>query len=136
MIVGHGALRASLEQRAVELGIADRVVFPGFTLNLWPFLASAELFVLSSDYEGLPLVLAEAMHAGLKVVSTDCMSGPAEMLDGGRFGRLTPCGDAKALAVAIEAALIEPPQLERQRARAAEISGAAALDRYAELLTR
>lgn len=135
MILGQGPLRPGLEALAAELGIAGRVLFPGFTVDPWPYLASADLFVLSSDYEGFPLVLAEAMHAGLRVVSTDCVSGPAELLDGGRYGRLVPCGDADALARAIEQALAEPADPERMRARAIELAGPAMIARYTELLT-
>lgn len=135
MILGQGPLLPALERQAAALGIADRVVFPGFALDPWPFLASADLFVLSSDYEGFGLVLAEALYAGLNAVSTDCIAGPREILDGGRFGRLVPCNDARALAAAMEAALADPRQPERQRARAIEISGPATTARYAELLT-
>jgi len=134
MILGQGPLRPSLERLAAELGIAGRVLFPGFSVDPWPYLASADLFVLSSDYEGFPLVLAEAMHAGLKVVSTDCLSGPAEILDGGRYGRLVPCGDADALAIAMKRALAEPADPERVRARAIELTGPSLLRRYEELL--
>ena len=135
MILGQGSLQPALERQAAELGIGDRVVFPGFAVDPWPFLASADLFVLSSDYEGFPLVLAEAMQAGLKVVSTDCVSGPAEMLDGGRFGRLVPCGDAEALAKAMDAALADPPEPKRMKARAEVMAGTGMIDRYTELLT-
>lgn len=134
MILGEGQLRSLLEQLSSEFGIADRVIMPGFALDPWPHLASADLFVLSSDYEGFPLVLAEAMHVGLKVVSTDCISGPAEMLDDGRFGRLVPCGHAKALAGAIDAALAEPGNPQRMRARAIEMAGPAMITRYRESL--
>lgn len=135
MILGQGPLRPSLEQLAGELGIAERVLFVGFAVDPWPYFASADLFVLSSDYEGFPLVLAEAMRAGLKVVSTDCVSGPAELLDGGRYGRLVPCGDADALAQGIEQALNEPADAKRMRARAVEMAGPAMIARYAELLS-
>nr|WP_294073509.1 glycosyltransferase [Sphingomonas sp.] len=134
LMLGEGELRGPLEALAAELGIADRVIMPGFAVDPWPYLASADIFVLSSDYEGFPLVLAEAMHAGLKIVSTDCISGPGEMLDGGRYGRLVPCGDEDALARAIEAAFDEPPQPDRVRARAAEMAGPAMIERYSELL--
>lgn len=136
MLLGQGPLRAALERQAEALGIADRVIFPGFSVDPWPFLASADLFVLSSDYEGFPLVLAEAMHAGLKVVSTDCVSGPAEMLEGGRHGRLVPCGDAGALAAAINAALAEPSDPAAMRRRAVAMAGPAMIARYTELLTQ
>lgn len=135
MILGQGHLRSALERKAAELGISDRVLFPGFAVDPWPYLASANLFVLSSDYEGFPLVLAEAMQAGLKVVSTDCISGPAEMLDGGKYGRLIPCRDPEALATAIDAALTEPSDPDRMRMRAEAMAGPDMIRRYTEMLT-
>lgn len=134
IILGEGALRKELEAVAHELGIEERVKLPGFRVDPWPFLASADLFVLSSDFEGFPLVLAEAMHAGLRVVSTDCVSGPSELLGGGRFGRLVPCRNVDALAAAIKYALSAPHDPERVRARAIEVAGNAQIARYAELL--
>lgn len=135
MILGEGQLRPALEQLAAQLGVADRVLMPGFAIDPWPYLASADLFVLSSDYEGFGIALAEAMYAGLRVVSTDCMSGPSEMLDSGRYGRLVPCRDAAALAEAIEKALAEPAKPERMRARAISMAGQNMIARYSELLT-
>lgn len=135
MILGEGPLRPDLEALADELKIADRLVMPGYALDQWPFLASADLFVLASDYEGFPLVLAEAMAAGLRVVSTDCPSGPAELLAGGKFGRLVPRRDPEALARAIDLALAEPPQPSRQKTRARAMAGPAQITRYADLLT-
>ena len=111
MILGEGPLRAGLERLAAKLGIADRVRMPGFSVDPWPCLASADLFVLSSDHEGFGLVLAEAMHAGLRVVSTDCEGGPREILDGGRYGKLIPTGDVAGLAEAMAAALQKPATL-------------------------
>jgi glycosyltransferase involved in cell wall biosynthesis len=134
MIVGEGTLRAGLEDLAKELGIADRVRMPGFSADPWPFFASADLFVLSSDHEGFGLVLVEAMHAGLRLVSTDCAGGPRDILDGGSYGRLVPPGDADALAEAMAAALQEPANPERMRARAIEFAGPSQLARYEELL--
>jgi glycosyltransferase involved in cell wall biosynthesis len=134
LLLGRGVLQEELEALAGRLGVADRVIFPGFHLSPWPFLASADLFALSSDYEGMPLVLAEAMHAGLKVVSTDCISGPRELLDGGRFGRLVPVGDEQALADSMIAALDEPADPARQKARAEALSGKDSIRRYADLL--
>ncbi|WP_338503898.1 glycosyltransferase [Sphingomonas kaistensis] len=134
IILGDGALRVKLEALRDRLGLRDQVVLPGFQLDPWPFYADADLFVLSSDYEGMSLVLVEALHAGLRIVSTDCEAGPAELLEGGRFGRLVPVGDANALCRAMLDELIEPPNPERQRARALAISGPAALQRYEELL--
>ena len=136
MILGEGPLREELMLYAHKRGVASRLIMPGFFLDPWPFLASADLFVMSSDWEGFPLALAEGMCAGLKIVSTDCKSGPAEMLDGGRYGRLVPCGDADALTRAIDEELDEPPRPEELRARADEVAGSAMVHRYTELLTQ
>lgn len=136
LILGEGALRSRLEALRQELGIRDQVSLPGFRIDPWPYLAGADLFVLSSDYEGMSLVLVEAMHAGLRVVSTDCEAGPAELLDGGRYGRLVPTRDEQALTRAMINVLEKPSDPERQRARAAEITGRRNLARYEELLAR
>jgi glycosyltransferase involved in cell wall biosynthesis len=135
MILGEGPLRPMLEGLAAELGVSERVLMPGFVADPWPVLASADLFVLSSNYEGFPLVLAEAMHAGLKVVSTDCESGPAEMLENGRYGRLVPCGNVAALAEAMEKAFSETIEASDMRARSIAIAGPAMIARYSDLLT-
>jgi glycosyltransferase involved in cell wall biosynthesis len=132
-ILGEGPLRTGLEQLARDLGVADRVRIPGFTTNPWPAYASADLFVLSSDHEGYPNVILEAMLAGLPVVSTDCPSGPREILGDGRYGRLVPVGDADALAKAMAASLTEPHSAEPGRSRVRELSDDA-LQRYEDLL--
>ena len=134
MIVGSGAQEAELKQVATTLGVADRVIFPGYAADTWPYYASATLFVLSSDYEGYPNVLVEAMRSGLAVVSTDCESGPREILDGGRYGRLVPVGDEGALADAIDAELDRPHDPDLVRNRAEEVSGAGTASRYLDLL--
>ena len=108
MIVGGGARRGALEALARELGVNERVIFAGFHPDPTPFYRTADVFVLSSNYEGFGNVIVEALSCGIPVVSTDCPSGPAEILENGRFGRLVPVGDADALAQAINAALAAP----------------------------
>ncbi|MCL6682705.1 glycosyltransferase [Sphingomonas alba] len=135
VILGDGAERGRLEALALDLGIADRVVMPGFVVDPWPYLAAADLFVLSSNYEGSPVALAEAMYAGLNVASTDCVSGPAELLDGGRLGELAPCNDEAALAEAMRRALARTPDPQTMRNRALEMTGSASVARYFELVT-
>lgn len=123
LILGDGPLRGELEAEAERLGLRDAVVFAGFETDPWPFYAAADLFVLSSDAEGLPTVLIEAMHAGLPVVSTDCPNGPREILDGGRYGPLVPCGDDAALADAMLRQLTDAAASETRIARAPELAG-------------
>jgi glycosyltransferase involved in cell wall biosynthesis len=97
-LIGEGPAQGALEQLANELGIAAHVHFMGFRSNPFPYIRQAEMLVLSSRYEGLPMVLREAMAIGTPVLSTDCPTGPRDLLDGGRAGLLAPVGDAAALA--------------------------------------
>jgi glycosyltransferase involved in cell wall biosynthesis len=108
MILGEGEDRPGLTALAVELGVADDVALPGFRDNAMAYMSRSRLFVLSSAWEGLPTVLIEALAAGTRVVSTDCPSGPREILQDGRLGALVPVGDAAALAEAMLDALENP----------------------------
>jgi glycosyltransferase involved in cell wall biosynthesis len=101
LLVGHGRHQGELERLALELGVRDRITFLGFTPNPLPYMRQAQLMVLSSKYEGLPTVLIEGLILGKVLVSTDCPTGPREILDAGRAGLLTPVGDAPALAAAM-----------------------------------
>jgi glycosyltransferase involved in cell wall biosynthesis len=116
------------------LGVEADVVLPGFVENPFAIMAHAAVFVLSSLYEGLPGVLIQALACGCPVVSTDCPSGPREVLDGGRFGPLVPVGVAAALARAIEQVLDDPPPAESLRARAELFSVERSADHHLELL--
>lgn len=97
---GDGPERARLEALAAELGVADRVEFLGHCTDMPALMAGADLVVLPSLYEGLPLSLAEAMAAGRPVVATD-VGGTREIVADGRTGLLVPPGDPTALAAAI-----------------------------------
>ena len=134
MLLGQGANEGALRALASDLGIADRVIFAGFHTDPSPFYATADLFVLSSDHEGFGNVIVEALSFGLPVVSTDCPSGPAEILQGGRFGRLVPVGDAAALAGAMEAALAAPVDRDALIRRAADFAPEIAARKYLDLL--
>lgn len=105
LILGEGPDRAMLEKQVAELGIGADVGLPGFDINPYAYMARAGAFVLSSRWEGLPSVLIEALYCGAPLVSTDCPSGPQEILEGGAYGRLVPVSDSHALANGIEAAL-------------------------------
>ncbi|HET7598304.1 MAG TPA: glycosyltransferase, partial [Burkholderiales bacterium] len=134
VILGEGKGRAQLEALTAALGIAGDVSLPGFVANPYAYMARAAVFVLSSVYEGLPTVLIEALACGCPVVSTDCPSGPREILQGGRYGRLVAIGDDRALARAIIGVLESPPDREPLRRRGAEFSVERGTERYLELL--
>jgi glycosyltransferase involved in cell wall biosynthesis len=113
--------------------VGGDVALPGFREDAPAYMAHSALFVLSSAWEGLPTVLIEAMAAGAAVVSTDCPSGPREILQEGRLGALVPVGDAPALAGAMERALdcrgaALPPDALR------EFTLDAAVDHYLRLI--
>jgi glycosyltransferase involved in cell wall biosynthesis len=133
MILGEGEQRAELEALAAALGIAGDVALPGFRDDAPACMAGAAAFVLSSAWEGLPTVLIEALAAGAKVVSTDCPSGPREILQNGRLGTLVPVGDAEALAGALLHTLGQPRAPVPSEALAPFMSGAA-VDRYLSLI--
>jgi glycosyltransferase involved in cell wall biosynthesis len=122
VILGEGRDRPALERFVQDHGLQEAVSMPGFVQNPFAYMRRADVFVLSSASEGLPGVLVQAMACGCPVVSTDCPSGPREVLDDGRFGRLVPVGDAAAMADAIISTLDAPVASDRLRARAAEYS--------------
>lgn len=101
MILGEGEQRQALEALITDLKLNDVVTLPGFVNNPYAYLSKAQLFVLSSRFEGLPTVLIEALALGIPVVATDCESGPREILRDGELGELVPVGDSDALASAI-----------------------------------
>lgn len=134
VLLGDGPLRPALEARVRASGLEGRVLFPGFVENPLPWMRRASVFVLSSMWEGLPGVLVEAMAAGCPVVSTDCPSGPREILEAGRHGPLVPVGDAAALARAIARVLDDPPDPEALRARARVFAVDPAIEGYLHVL--
>jgi len=112
IILGEGEEREKLEALAAELGVQEDIALPGFAANPFAYMAHAQVYVLSSRFEGLPTVLIEALACGAAIVSTDCRSGPKEILNDGAYGRLTPVGDHEAMAKAILAALQDPDRSE------------------------
>lgn len=122
VILGEGPMRQQLETAAAAAGIAGQVHFLGFVENLMAYLARADLFVLNSKHEGLANVLVEALACGLPIVSTDCPSGPREVLDNGRYGRLVSVGDTKGLSAAMLEALDSSTNIESLQARAKDFS--------------
>lgn len=135
IMVGGGEELEKCVQLARELGIAERVHFAGFQRNPFQYMARSQCFVLSSDVEGYPNVLLEALACGLPVISTDCNSGPVELLEpgftGGQletyhegdYGILCPVNSPEVLAEAMQKALNDPGLLAAYRSRAKERAG-------------
>ena len=133
VILGEGSERPRLERLVAELGLSDHVRLPGFVGNPFPFMRAAAIFVLSSRFEGMPGVLVQAMACGTPVVSTDCRTGPREVLEGGKWGTLVPVGDPAALAEGIAESLDrhEHPEVRARAERHKEETG---VDRYLQAL--
>jgi glycosyltransferase involved in cell wall biosynthesis len=106
LILGEGEERHALEAEVKQLGLDQDVKLPGFVANPYPFMTRASMFVLSSIWEGLPGVLIESLFCGALIISTNCPSGPREILQNGRYGKLVPVGDVESLAQAIENVLV------------------------------
>ncbi|HNJ96466.1 MAG TPA: glycosyltransferase, partial [Ferruginibacter sp.] len=127
LIVGGGVMEEELKQKVHDLGMMDKIIFTGFEKNPFKYVSRSDCFVLSSDVEGFPNVLIEALACGKPVISTDCSSGPRELLapatdlhhraiidyEIGEYGILTPVGDVSALAAAMKK-IVEDSVLRQQ----------------------
>lgn len=122
IILGEGPARAEIEAEIAAHGLDGDVALPGHRDNPMGCLARSQLFVMSSAWEGFGNVLVEALACGVPVVSTDCRSGPAEILCDGQYGALVPVGDDEAMAKAMANALDHPPRAEDLRMRAADFA--------------
>jgi glycosyltransferase involved in cell wall biosynthesis len=134
LILGEGPLRAELETEISRRGLTGDVRLEGFVDNPFAYMRRASLFVLSSLWEGLPGVLIQAMACGTPVVSTDCPSGPREILEDGRLGPLVPTADSAALADAILNTLERPTPEDVLRKRAADFSLETITRQYLDVL--
>lgn len=117
IILGEGKKRYELEEMIQKLNLKEKISMPGFVENPFCYIKNCDVFVLSSDTEGSPNTLIEAMACGVPVISTDCPSGPREILDNGRYGKLVKVGDEKALADAILETFKNPVKAELLKER-------------------
>ena len=106
-LLGKGRDEQLLRQLAERLGVADSVVFLGFSSNPYPWIAHAKAIAHSAKFEGLPTVMIESLIMGKLIVATDCPTGPREILDQGRAGLLTPVGDAAKMAESLHQVLTD-----------------------------
>jgi glycosyltransferase involved in cell wall biosynthesis len=134
LILGEGEERRSLESLIADLGLQPDVQLPGFSHNAAAAMRCATAFVLSSRSEGLPSALVEALACGCPAVSTDCPSGPDEILAGGKHGVLVPCADPQALAAGMIEVLERGWDRQALQARAADFSIERALPQYLQTL--
>ena len=134
IVLGKGRKKHELMDLASQLGIAHDVLFPGFVSNPYSYMKRASVFVLSSRCEGAPVVLMEALGLGTPVVSTDCPSGPREILMDGKFGPLVPVADPRAMAGAILSVLDNPIKSELLKQAAQRFTVKQSADRYLSVL--
>jgi GalNAc-alpha-(1->4)-GalNAc-alpha-(1->3)-diNAcBac-PP-undecaprenol alpha-1,4-N-acetyl-D-galactosaminyltransferase len=127
-IAGDGPLRGELEKLRDDLGLSERVRFIGSLKNPWATLNYGKIFVMSSEFEGFPLALLEAMACGLPVVSFDCPTGPGEIIRHGIDGLLIPPLEVSALAKEIELLLNDEPRRKLMAERALEVKERFGLD--------
>ncbi|MCY4489049.1 MAG: glycosyltransferase [Deltaproteobacteria bacterium] len=134
IILGEGKQRKKLQALVRRLGLDDRVSLPGWVDDPFVYMANASLFVVSSIYEGLSMVLVEALACGCPSVSTNCPFGPAEILLDGKLGPLVAVGDEAGLAMAMERVLEKPPDKGVLRRRAEDFSVNTAVTAYERLI--
>jgi len=134
LILGDGPLRSELQNLIDSLGLPSRVELTGYVENPLKYFSRSDVFVLSSLVEGLPNVLVEAMMCGCTPVSTDCPTGPSEVLQGGKYGYLVPVQDPSAMAIAIERALDCPIPKSLLNAAISPFEENRVIDRHLELL--
>ena len=129
LILGEGEMRPELERLRDDLELTNRALMPGLYNPPFPLLKQSQLFVLSSRYEGFGNALIEAMGCGVAVISTDCPSGPAEIIRDGENGLLVPTEDVEALATAMDRLMTDEAERNRLAARAIEVKERFSLER-------
>ena len=118
VILGRGGQHDALQALAAQLGVAGHVALPGFSSEVFAHMTHAAAFALCSRWEGMPVVLIEALGCGTPVVATDCPGGSRELLQDGAIGALVPIGDVDALAAALSHVLAQPKDVEHNRTAA------------------
>ena len=134
VILGEGEQRPELEALIRDCQLEDDVALLGFVENPYAYMAKAAVFVLSSRYEGFGNVVAEALATGTSVVSTDCPSGPAEILDWGKYGKLVPIAEPTQMAIAILETLDQPIDPTQLQARSQAFTCDRIIEQYLEVV--
>jgi glycosyltransferase involved in cell wall biosynthesis len=134
-IIGEGPEKENLIKKSKQLGIYEDTRFLGFVDNIYKYMSQSSVFVLPSKKEGFGMVLVESLACGCPVVSTDCPSGPAEILDSGKYGRLVPVGDSDTMAAALKKSLNEPVPEKLLLERANDFSVNKSIKQYEDLMS-
>lgn len=134
IILGDGELKNDLVELTKMLKIDDIVDFVGFTENPYKYFYNCDTYVMSSNWEGLPTVLIEAIACGCNIVSTECKSGPKEILDNGRYGILTPINNREKLAEAIKKSLYAEKNIDDKLKKAKEFTIEKSIKSYLKIL--
>ncbi len=134
VILGEGRQRKMLEELIKTFNLSDRAILPGYDPNPYSWMSRAALFVMTSRFEGFGNVAAESLACGCNVVAADCRSGPSEILDGGRYGKLAKVGDPEDVARAIVEALDNPLPPEMLKRRASFFSEENSVSAYCKLM--
>jgi glycosyltransferase involved in cell wall biosynthesis len=134
MILGEGNQRSNLEHLIRDLNLENKVALPGFVDNPYAYMAKAAVFVLSSQFEGFGNVVVEALATGTPVVSTDCPSGPTEILGQGKYGKLVPIAEPLAMSKAILETLTQPIDSDTLKQRAQDFRCDRIVEQYLEII--
>lgn len=134
IFLGEGEDKNRFIELAKNLGVADKIHFLGFKTNPYKYIAHSDLLVVSSDTEGFGNVIVEALALGVNVVSTDCPSGPKEILENGKYGFLSPVNDPIKLAETIKKALKSPIDSNILKVYAQKFATHNIIEQYCELL--
>ncbi|WP_170972321.1 glycosyltransferase [Natronorubrum halophilum] len=136
IILGEGEKRNEIENLISKRGLESHVLMPGFVQNPYPYMRRSDIFVLSSAWEGFGNVLVEAMACGTAVVSTNCESGPSEILNGGEYGPLVPVGDEDRMAEEMIETLSNPIESSMLIERAQDFHVDNIVDEYEDILLK
>ena len=134
LLLGDGEEKEKILERVVALGLEENIFLAGWVSDPLPYFDLADLFVLSSDYEGFGVVIVEAMSRGLNIVSTNCKSGPSEILNNGEFGFLCEVDNPESLSHSIMSALNKPIPKDRLIQRSEDFSEKKIGNLYAEII--
>jgi len=134
VIIGDGPEKNKLINQSEKLGIDKNVLFLGYQTNVYKYLLKANYFVFASHNEGMPNVLIEAMSCGCSVISSNCETGPKELLNNGEFGYLFDVGDEDKLTSLMDMVVSKPIAIHKLKEATKSFSAKSVIERHFSLL--